>query len=320
MSSHSQRSIDPPVWYTFEPFERKPHDLFFLSRGSVRLFGQKTPIKLPRISGAEERKCCLIDKSMVLGLAQREQVFQHGITVFFHPLAASERDELFRDLATDPQTDLYYPFPYFAPGSRDEHLSSPDFWKPSPERVLELDEDERPIRELIVRLLAGFDLRGKVLFDPACSTGKFLCTLREHYPGVRLIGQDRSREMADFCIGKLDEVHCGDAQFPVIPEESVDFVFLRFLNFDVTSVAAAHELFAVNARRCRIGGYILVVGHTPILISSQWFECLGLKVERRTAWWTEASAVLQFYWLRRVNEVRDLPFVPRLSVVSAEPV
>src|SRR6266852_8626914 len=231
------------IEWTFEPFEQKPHDLFFLTRGNTKVFGRKRPVSIDPGRNSPARKCCLIDCSMLLGFAEREQVLEQGVAVFYRPFTPVVREEVFDDLASDPLTELYFPFPDLDAEARRERCSARDFWNHSAERIRELDDDEQPIREVTTEFLASFDMHEKVLFDPACSTGTFLRAIQSRYPSVRTVGQDLSEPMVQRCAQFLDEVHHGDSAQPCIPEKSADFLFLRFLNFHVVSTADAHLLF-----------------------------------------------------------------------------
>jgi isonocardicin synthase len=293
-----------PAW-VFEPFDRKPYDLFFLTNGQTRLLGRQQHLEGLHGPGTPPRRSCLVTAPMILGEALREQLTSRGVAVFYRPLPPRDREDRFRALARDERTDLQYPFPAFSALGADEWCSPAGFWRPTPERVRELRDDERPIREVAVELLEGHDLDGKLVFDPACSTGDFLCAIKARHAGARIVGQDRSPEMVEHCRGRLDEVRCGDAREPFLPEASADLVCCRFLNFHVVTTAQAHELFRIVALRCKVGGHLLVAGHTPVLLSAEWFEILGLRVLRRTAHWRERDAVLQLYWLRREGPLRD---------------
>jgi len=294
--------------WTFEPFAKQPHDLFFIASKTGRLFGRKRPV-LIGTSGAETlRKCCLVDESMILGWAGHEQLTDSGVAVFYQPIDAPSRQEVFQQMAADPEAELYFPYPDLAAEDRRERCTPREFWVVTPERVAELNLDEHPIRDYILRMLSQFHLVGKVVFDPACSTGEFLAAIQSRYPGVYTIGQDASPQMIEYCRGRLDEVHCSDSVQPAIPEESADIVVFRFLNFHVVKTVDAHRLFLVNAKRCRKGGYLFVVGHTPVLVNAAWFEMIGLRVLQKTAYSGPHQASFQFYWLQREGELRDLDF------------
>lgn len=295
-----------PAW-VFEPFDRKPYDLFFLTNGRIRLLGRQQHLADLHGPGTPPRRSCLVTAPMILGEALREQVTSRGVAAFYRPLPAQDREALFGALARDERTDLQYPFPAFSALGGGEWCAPAEFWRATPERVRELREDERPVREVALELLEGHDLGGKLVFDPACSTGDFLCALKARHPGARIVGQDRSAEMVAHCRGRLDEVRCGDAREPFLPEESADLVCCRFLNFHVVTTAQAHELFRIVALRCKIGGHLLVAGHTPVLLAAEWFELLGLRILRRIARWRERDALLQLYWLRREGPLRDAP-------------
>jgi len=64
-----------------------------------------------------------------------------------------------------------------------------------------------------LKSLGRDDLR---LYDPACSTGQFLSTMREALPKAYLIGQDLSAHMVSFAKKRVDEIYCGNAVQPKV--------------------------------------------------------------------------------------------------------
>lgn len=287
-----------PVEVVFEPFGGKPYDLFFFRLEGRRYVGRKTPFRFD--GGA--RKCALMDAGMLLGEVVREQVGAEGVAVHYRPLEAPARQDRFRRLAEDPQIEIYHPFPRLS-GDRREPCRSE--WIPTPEDVEALDRDEEVMRRAVVELLSGRVEDGAVLYDPACSTGRFLSTLKRSFPSAVTVGQDRSGEMVEHCASRLDRVFHSDASSPALGEGEADFVFCRFLNLDVVTTAQAHGLFVPLAKRCREGGLVVVFGHTPVLLSEPFFRAVGLEVLGCSAASRRHDAVFQLYVLRRTGELRQ---------------
>lgn len=294
--------------WVFEPFDRKPFDIFFLRVGQQRYVGRKQPAVVSHSNGIEKMKCCLVSADMILGTAEREHITEGGVTVFYRPLDAQAKESIFELVRKDPLTDLYYPyFPIVEPPEKDE---DEDYWIPTPERVEELDRGESMLREYTLKWLDRFDMKNKVVYDPACSTGAFLHSIKNAFPDTHTVGQDLSKEMVEYCRGRVDELYCGDSASAPIKEESADFVFFRFLNVRVVNSVQAHELFLENAKCCRIGGYIVLFGHTPIILPSEWFEELGLIVEQRTGFSTALNSAFQYYVLRKIKSLPVAPLIP----------
>ncbi|WP_164009415.1 class I SAM-dependent methyltransferase [Pyxidicoccus trucidator] len=296
-----------PPEVDFEPFERKPFDIFFLDVGGHRFVGHKREATL-RTGGPEplKMKCCLVEASMLLGLFVREQLTQEGISVFYRPMSLEERQAVFAAFTADARNDLYYPYTHLVAGTREERTAPPEYWKPTPRQMQHLDAGEVVLREHTLRVLTGLGITRGTVYDPACSTGEFLGSLKAALPGLRTVAQDLSPEMVEVARGRVDEIHVGDAWDSPVPPGSMDVVFFRLLNFDVMTTRRAHELLPRVANRCRDGGRLIVFGHTPVLVGAPFFERLGLTVERCSASEDHGRVAFQYYVLRKE---RPLPVV-----------
>lgn len=296
--------------HLFEPFERKPYDLFLFHAGGQRFVGRKTAATFDAGAGEVSLKCCLVSPQMVLGALEREQVTERGMTVFYRPLDAREKEAVFLAFTSDVRNDLYYPVPHLTGDGRREKVAPMEYWTVTPERVEDLNAGEVVLRDYTLSFLSGFELDGARIYDPACSTGEFLGSIKDRFPDVYTIGQDLSREMVEHARGRVDEIHHGDCVDSPVPRGSADFVFLRHLNVDVVTTERAHELFVAVADRCRDGGHLIVFGHTPVLLGSPWFEMMGLEVKQRIGTAFGNRCAFQYYVLRKNGHVSWVsPFV-----------
>lgn len=283
--------------------EGKPYDLFFLSVGGTRLVGRKTEAAYPGPDRpgqpAERLKCCLVEQRMLLGVAEREQVGEDEVAVFYRPLAEAEKAALWAEAVADPMTDLYFPYAQLGDRVQAALGTEADGWEITEERARELDHAEEVLRDYVPRRLAELGFANGVAYDAACSTGAFLAAVGRRFPGVRTIGQDLSAGMVEYARSRVDEVHQGDSIRPAIAPEGADLVICRHLNAFVVGTRQAHELFAAAVSRCRVGGHVVLLGHTPILISSEWCEMSGLRVVQRSAATPSGHGLFQCYILRR---------------------
>lgn len=288
--------------------EGKPYDLFFLSVRGRRLVGRKSEAAFPgpdrADQPAERLKCCLVEPHMLLGVAEREQVGEDHVAVFYRPLAEAEKSALWAEAVTDPLTDLYYPYAQIGDRVRVAVGAEANGWEATRERVRELDHAESVLRDYVPRRLAQLGFDGAVAYDAACSTGAFLAAVKRHFPAIRTIGQDLSAGMVGYARSRVDQVHLGDSIRPAIPERSADLVICRHLNAFVVGTRQAHELFAAAVSRCRTGGYVVLLGHTPLLISSEWCEMSGLRVVQRSAATPAGHALFQCYILQPTPDRR----------------
>ncbi|APU15021.1 MULTISPECIES: class I SAM-dependent methyltransferase [Actinoalloteichus] len=283
--------------------EGRPYDLFYLSSAGRRLVGRKTEAAYPGPDlgdGPVERlKGCLVEPGMLLGIVEREQVAEDHVAVFHRPLDEAEKAALFAEAAADPLTDLYYPFAQLGDRVREAAATEEGGWEVTEEFVAELDHAESVLRDYVPQRLAELGFLGGIAYDAACSTGAFLSAVGRRFPDVRTVGQDLSAAMVEHARSRVDEVHCGDSIRPAIPAGSADLVVCRHLNAFVVGTDQAHDLLAAAVSRCRDGGLIVLLGHTPILISTQWCEMAGLEVVQRSAATPSGHALFQCYVLRK---------------------
>lgn len=278
-----------------EPLTGKPFDLFLAVTPPHRWVGRKTPA---RGAGTPPQKCCLVESHMLCGLLERDQLTAEGVALHYRPLRDDEKRLVHEAFTTSPRHDLHYPYARIGPDGA-EPVADPGFWRPTPERVRELDRDEEPLRRHALSTLERHGIEPGVIYDPACSTGAFLSTLKQHFPGALTVGQDASVEMAAYAGTHVDRVVAADARNPVLGNGEADLVVCRHLNVDVVTAADARALFGTAAGTCRDGGWMIVLGHTPVLLASEHFEADGLEVVERSGATPDGAAVFQFYLLRK---------------------
>jgi hypothetical protein len=295
MSRLQQRSIN----YCFESFSNLPQNIFLFKQFNQDFVGRKT-VSCLKVQGVlEELNCSQIQAHMLLGLLKETQISEDGIHLWFSPLEQGEKLYLFDLLFNDTQCNVSYPFVYLLPDTFKERRSPDDGWKLNPLRAANLGRGEQIIRDYTVSFLAQFDMTDKHIFDPACSTGQFLSTIKKTFPLCHTVGQDLSQQMVDYAKAFVDEIYCGDAINPQVQKESVDFLFLRFLNSEVTSRAYAYQLFKNLLPTCKPNSYIILFGHTPVLLSYHWLTSLGLSVVQTLGRNDKNHSIFQYYVLQK---------------------
>ena len=157
------------VCVLFEPNNARPQDIFFFLIGSHKFVGRKLVSKLSIEEKITGTKCSRITAEMILGIAAGEQLTDEGIILFYRPLQTAEKLGIFNQLKVRLTTEISFPYPYFNEKKR-EDISPNDFWDVSEEQVDNLNWGEAHIRAYTHELLKKFDLTGKILYDPACST------------------------------------------------------------------------------------------------------------------------------------------------------
>lgn len=275
----------------------KPFDLFLMKSRGGEFVGRKTHVQF---GAADARKCCIVQPHMLLGVLAGLRVCAEGVYVYALPLDEEQHESrtVFEMLEQESNTELSYPFVVLDERRQERRVSS-EYWKASEAFVSYLDRDEAMYRELSQKALEGVIGDGGVVFDPACSTGRFLADLKQAYPAIRAIGQDASSSMAQVAREHLEEVYVGDAMQPQMPPGRVDLLVLRFLNFDVVTSQQARVLFQRLSPLVKTGGHVLLIGHTPILLDAAWFEVQRFQVERRVGSWRSGQGLFQYYLLKK---------------------
>ncbi|MDP3935444.1 MAG: methyltransferase domain-containing protein [Alphaproteobacteria bacterium] len=291
------------VHYFFTPFHYNPQSIFQINYNGKTLVGKKYISNLVIKEELPGLFCSNISEDMLLGYLERVQITQDGVIVFFSPICSEQKKKIFRDLVKDRTIDIVYPYAQLLTEKKLEKTTPIEGWVVDEKRADFLSLGEREIRLYTISLLKKIgNINGKKMFDPACSTGKFLSTLKSNFPGIYTIGQELSKQMVDYARDKLDEVYLGDSINSCVPEESVDFVFFRFLNGEVVSTEYAYKLFNSLARKCKIGGYIIVFGHTPVLVASEYFEAMGFEIIQRNGVSEDEKHIFQYYVLRKTSK------------------
>jgi isonocardicin synthase len=215
--------------------------------------------------------------------------------VHYLPMCPDEIAIVFR--AADATCELHYPLKRVVKGR--ETAQPPEYWDGRAVNPDSMDADEVVLREAAAATLVGKLVDGKVIYDPACSSGAFLAFLKQRFPGVRAVGQDRSAAMVAIARARMDECYLGDSSQPRCGPAAADVVVCRHLNLDVVTSDEAKALFGTAAQVLRPGGWMIILGHTPVLLSSAWMEAQGFEVLVRCGFTPSRHAAFQFYLLRR---------------------
>lgn len=245
--------------------------------------------------------CSMLTASMILGILKNNKQKGKAISIEYFPLTKEEKKCIFEKIKTDRMIDIYYPYKYLDFKTEEEEHSPKEGWSLNPEKVIYLGYGEEHIRDYTVRYLSenGFIKENMVIYDPACSTGQFLNTIKKAFPSCKTIGQDLSKEMVDYASEYVDEVYCGDAINSPLEDESIDIMFLRFLNSEVVTTEYAHKLFDTLVKKVKKNGLIIAFGHTPLLLKEEYFVETGLNIEQKNAYSEKYDCIFQYYVLRR---------------------
>ncbi len=289
-----------------EPLHRHPETIFILRVGEQQVVGRKLLSPLWLDGTVTSLHGPQISPAMLLGSMIEHRLTEDRVLVFYRPYGDADRAATFARAKADATSDVTFPYPMLRGRFRREVTSDPAGWVLTPEIAARLDAGEAVFREWTRRWLADKDLNGSRIFDPGCSTGTFLAAIKAAHPRCHVIGQDLSAEMVDWARPRLDECHFGDAFHTPVPEESIDYLFLRLLVSQTVDTRQAHELFDVLLARVKVGGHVVILGYAPILLSESLFVHLGLTIEQRLAHDPATDTLFQCYVLRKTGQLRAL--------------
>jgi isonocardicin synthase len=67
----------------------------------------------------------------------------------------------------------------------------------------------------------------------------------------------------------------------------------------------AYKLFNSLIKKCKIGGYIIVFGHTPVLVNSKYMEYMGFEILQRNGVTEDKKHIFQYYLLKKIASVSN---------------
>ena len=239
--------------------------------------------------------CSMITAPMLLGFLKSRTKKGRKIRIEFYPFTNEEKKYIFNDLKNNRLYDIYYPYKYRDFNTNKEEKSPDTGWTFNPEKKEYLGYGEVHFRKFTTAFFKDKNMDGKVIYDPACSTGEFLDDFKKSYPSSYTIGHDLSQEMINYAKDFVDESCCCNAINSPLKNKSVDLMFLRFLNSEVVTTKDAYEIFKVLLPKVKKKGIIVCFGHTPVLITKQWFIKNNLKPIICNGYDNERNAIFQYY-------------------------
>jgi ubiquinone/menaquinone biosynthesis C-methylase UbiE len=253
--------------YFIEPFEGEPQSYFLIKdQMGIQWIGKKTKTQRKYLGSFTP----FISSSMILGKFLDFRIDQDA-----YYFAIDSKCQKFKDLKF---IEIVYPFAKLIGERKLEIRSNPKGWTPHPKLNQALDLGEKPIRSWSISRLLSLGLQNKIIYDPACSTGRFLHEVKQACVSSFTIGQELNSEMLSIAQNRVDKSILGSAIHSPIPNSSVDYLICRFLNSGVVTTRYAHGAFARLSLTLKKDGYALLFGYTPVLISSLFLNKLGFEI------------------------------------------
>lgn len=265
----------------FEKFCHSPQSYFCFRVGDKLILGRKHLSDLVLSKGLPGLFCCRISKEMILGDLCNFRVSEDGIEFVYKVVTRKQKEFYFKKLLSDSKIEISYPVTQLLGPCKMEKGTPKDGWVVDKERAEFLSLGEEIIRNYTIKFLKEIIDVNEIfkVYDPACSTGKFLSTIKKAFSNALTIGQELSKQMVEYAkeSGGVDEVYFGDSIVPAVQPESMDFVFFRFLNGEVVSTNYAKKLFLSLSTTIKRGGYAILFGHTPVLLDAEWIVAQNFK-------------------------------------------
>jgi hypothetical protein len=215
----------------FEKFSHNPQGYFMFKVGDRIVIGRKYLSDLVLHRELPEIFCCKISSDMILGFFKNIRISEEGIEFGYIACSLAEKRKYFSQLLNDPNIEIHYPAVQL-PGKEKNEKVTPDCgWVVDKERAEFLSIGEDILRQYTIYFLNSVVKdRQKTfyVYDPACSTGKFLTTIKRYFKNAHTIGQELSKSMVEYAknSGGVDEVYHGNAIVPAVAEKKHGFCFL----------------------------------------------------------------------------------------------
>ncbi len=243
--------------------------------------------------------CSMITAPMLLGILNKADKNDRKIELSYFPFSNVEKETIFNEIKKNRMTDIYYPYNYIEYETSKEQISPATGWSFNPNRKQYLGHGEVHLRGFTNNYFKFYDFSDKKIYDPACSTGEFLFEFKKDHPTSHTIGHDLSQEMIDYAKDYVDEFYCCDAIDSPLGDNSVDLMFLRFLNSQVVSSKDAIGIFLKLLTKVKKGGLIAAFGHTAVLLSKEWLSKNGVQLLNCTGYDKQRDAIFQYYVMEK---------------------
>lgn len=281
----------------FEDLEYNlPQNIFLIKSYKGRIIvGRKIRSILRIENKINAINCSMITSPMLLGFLYKRGVKNRKITIEYYPFTNEEKKYIFNEIKMNSKIDIYYPYKYRDFYTRKEEKSPDTGWSFNPEKKEYLGYGEVHFRKFTNDFLKKYGKNFNTVYDPACSTGEFLYDYKKNFPKSHTIGHDLSEEMIAYAKDYVDESFCCNACLSPLKDNSVDLMFLRFLNSEVVDTRTAYKILKILIRKVKKNGIIICFGHTPVLIKKEMFIKYGLKPIICTGFDEERNAIFQYY-------------------------
>ena len=271
------------------------HMLFLLTVDSQIYAGIRQILADP---AARTAKYSLIQHDMLLGRYHSFYHHENGISAYYWPLADEQKAIVLQRAMKAPLSTLIFPYAFMDEGQK-ELVSPAEYWNVSEADVAYLDAGEEHLRAHTADILGRLCLPPEaIVYDPACSTGCLLASIKEAHPQLRVVGADVSSHMVAISSKRIKEVSCLKPLDLIEGAKTCDVLVLRFLNSEVMKREEAEDYFVKFMEALRPGAYVIMFGYTAVSINVLYLapRC-GIEVERAIG--HDDEHIFEYYVLKK---------------------
>lgn len=159
----------------------------------------------------------VITPRMLMGEFEGLRFTREHVDFHFTARSAGEHAAVLARAAKDGEADIDFPFPR-TDDSWNETLVPPHVWDGTDELAEMLDADEAHFRAVAPVVLRDVIRPGDTIYDPACSTGRFVHSLAEAFPESRVRASDVSERMVVAARRLIPDAFVADGLGRPVPE------------------------------------------------------------------------------------------------------
>jgi isonocardicin synthase len=288
--------------YITEKLYNFPQGIFIIdSYNGYKILGRKFRSQLHIENKINAPHCSQITAQMLLGFFVCDSTNGMDLKIEFKSFSDGQKKYVFDNIKSNSLAEITFPYLFRNYNTGLEKECSPDGWSLNPDKAMYLGNGEQHFRDYTIDFLRNKIKENHVVFDPACSTGQFLKEIKNKFPFITTIGQDLSRDMVNYAKNTLDKVYLGDAISSPVENESIDYMFLRFLNSEIVSKEHSKLLFDSLTYKVKNNGYIILFGHTPVLLNADFFLNRNFMLMQTNAYSKVRNSIFQYYILKKVR-------------------
>lgn len=269
--------------------EKEKHNVFFVRRPGHCFVGIRKKLN-------EKSRYSILEKNMLKGrLVSRKDEKKNSIFIVSVPPGENWHDDVF---TSTESTDIFFPYPP-RDDNGEEFICPDEFWDKIVSVPQKLDTEEEHFRNYTAEVLQDHVFRDCTIYDPACSTGEFISTVKEKFPFCRYFASDQSERMVNFARTKIPDAFVCD----ITSHENIstyDIIICRFINHEVVKSKEASSILKKITYMLNRKGKIIVFGHTPVALDvSEFARMHDLNILRCMGNCDDHEGFFQYYILEK---------------------